>query len=569
MFGISFVAPRMRRKSSVLAVLSTLAAFSLAACSGHDVADTSGQSTGQSDPQNSVPADTTGSGGDTAAPGPVVPAGSELAEGAPGQPLGAEGAPQVGSLGFALQSTGPGVKSANLISLDGDWPSWSGQYTGIWFDSSKNQLHIPAPAWPGQIISGVRRFDVPLQANREYSLTLSATDSDAAAMIFLLGYSGELLEITNATTGVTAAWAGARLKDELRFVAPSGVAGFFIQVQNAWSATSATNLAANLSTANEVADGSVAMQQVSSAQLGSPNFALGDRPLGYDALFFGDEFDGNSLDRSKWCTRYDYGGGPPLQVPDGECTKFNAMGVLDYANASEEQRYRDFNEWGWPLHVVSDGTIKLLATKSLTTSWYAKYEAAALRGKKVFKPDWQTSYFVTARIKLPDVKGTWPSLWLNPSLEPYGIAQWPPEIDVFEAPLNRVEETRNSLVQTVQGSGAQWDWNWSNRYWDTDPNYNTQWNTYHGNENLRDRWLVVSAEWTAGHVCFYIDSLKTNCQKYRWITNGYQEANPASLLINLAIGGPWAGRYGVEDEKFPTQFELDWVRIYRKGPANY
>jgi beta-glucanase (GH16 family) len=543
----------------------SLVALALAACSDNNSGPIAGDAAPGGVSDGAAGSDTTSASGQ----GPVVPAGSEVAEGAPGQPLAVGEAPAADSLGFSLQSLGPGEKSANLISLDGDWPSWSGQYTGIWYNGSTGQLHIPAPAWPGQIISGVRRFEVPLEAGKEYALSLSATDDDAAAMIFLQGYSGELMDITNASTGVSAAWAGAKLKEELRFTAPNGVAAFFVQVQSAWNTTSATNLAANLTTATETATSPVIAQAVTTTQLGSTNFALGDRPSGYDALFFGDEFDGNSLDRSKWCTRYDYGGGPPLQVPDGECTKFNAMGVLDYANASEEQRYRDFNEWGWPLHIVSDGTIKLLATKSLTTNWYAKYESAAIRGKKVFKPDWQTSYFVTARIKLPDVKGTWPSLWLNPSLEPYGIAQWPPEIDVFEAPLNRVEETRNSLVQTVQGSGAQWDWDWSSRYWDTDPNYNTQWNTYHGTENLRDRWLVVSAEWTAGHVCFYIDSLKTNCQKYRWITNGYQEANPASLLINMAIGGPWAGRYGIEDEKFPTQFELDWVRIYRKGPANY
>ncbi|MGB7181182.1 MAG: glycoside hydrolase family 16 protein, partial [Burkholderiaceae bacterium] len=459
-------------------------------------------------------------------------------------------------------------KSANLISMAGDWPSWSGQYTGIYYDGGSNQLFIPAPAWPGQMITGVRRFDVALQEGVEYSLSLTATDSQAATIIFLFNNWGQLIDVKDLNTGIISAWAKARSSTPLRFIAPAGVSGFYLQVQNAWSATAATNMATSLVNASETVTPPLT-QQPSVTVSGASPFALGDRPSGYDALFFGDEFDGNSLDRSKWCTRYDYGGGPALQVPDGECTKFNAMGVLDYANAFEEQRFRDFNEWGWPMHVVGDGTIKLLATKSLTSNWYAKYEAAALRGKKVFKPDWQTSYFVTARVKLPNVKGTWPAIWLNPSLEPYGVAQWPPEIDILEAPLNEVEETKETLVQTVQGSGAQWDWDWSSRHWDVDPDFNTQWNTYKGSQSLRDRWLVISAEWTSGHVCFYIDSLKTSCMKYRWITNGYQEANPASLLINLAIGGPWAGRYGIDDAKFPTQFELDWVRVYRKGPANY
>jgi len=550
--------PATRSAIAVLCAISVLAA-----CSGDSnslsTAPATGDQGGTTGGQPGTPGEQPAPA-DAASDGPVVPDGSQVADGAPGQPL-ANTAPEGDEIMVGLQANGPGEK--NLISMAGDWPSWSGQYTGIYYDGATNQLTIPAPAWQGQIITGVRRFDVGLDAGKEYSLSLTASDNDAAVIIFLLDQSGQIINVTDATTGVSAPWAGAREKNELKFVAPSGVYGFYIQIQNAWNATAATNLAANLDVA---ATGGRDTQDTGD---GGVQLAWGDRPAGYDVMFFNDEFDGSQLDRTKWCTRYDYGGGPPLQVADSECTKFNAMGVLDYANAFEEQRFRDYNEWGWPLHVVNDGTIKLLATKSLTSNWYAKYEAAAIRGKKVFKPDWNTSYFVTARVKLPNVKGTWPSIWLNPSLEPYGIAQWPPEIDIFEGPLNEVEETKETLVQTVQGSGAQWDWNWSTKHYGTDPKYNKQWDTYYGTESLRERWFTVSAEWTRDNVCFFIDNQQTTCQRYRWITNGYQEANPASLLINLAIGGPWAGRYGIDESKFPTQFELDYVRVYRKGPANY
>ncbi|MGC1440765.1 MAG: hypothetical protein WA888_09165, partial [Burkholderiaceae bacterium] len=385
----------------------SFALLSAAACSDSGLTPTT--PTGDpvsSDPStdfaNSVPADNSTTGLQLI--GPVVPAGSEVAEGAPGQQIVQGSLPQPGAISFGLQSSGsgPGEKSANLISMAGDWPSWSGQYTGIYYDGGSNQLFIPAPAWPGQMITGVRRFDVALQEGVEYSLSLTATDSQAATIIFLFNNWGQLIDVKDLNTGITSAWAKAKSSTPLRFIAPAGVSGFYLQVQNAWSATAATNMATSLVNASETVTPPLT-QQPSVTVSGASPFALGDRPSGYDALFFGDEFDGNSLDRSKWCTRYDYGGGPALQVPDGECTKFNAMGVLDYANAFEEQRFRDFNEWGWPMHVVGDGTIKLLATKSLTSNWYAKYEAAALRGKKVFKPDWQTSYFVTARLKFPNL----------------------------------------------------------------------------------------------------------------------------------------------------------------------
>jgi hypothetical protein len=39
-------------------------------------------------------------------------------------------------------------------------------------------------------------------------------------------------------------------------------------------------------------------------------------------------------------------------------------------------------------------------------------------------------------------------------------------------------------------------------------------------------------------------------------------ANPASLLLNLAIGGAWAGRHGVDDTLFPTALEADYVHVF-------
>ena len=75
-------------------------------------------------------------------------------------------------------------------------------------------------------------------------------------------------------------------------------------------------------------------------------------------------------------TRLDFGGGPPLQIPDDFCTRFNGQGTADFANAVENQRFRDINREGEPLHVVSDGTLKLRA--SLTGATFdQRFEAAA------------------------------------------------------------------------------------------------------------------------------------------------------------------------------------------------
>lgn len=111
-----------------------------------------------------------------------------------------------------------------------------------------------------------------------------------------------------------------------------------------------------------------------------------------------------------------------MQIADTECTKFIGQGTGDYANEDENQRFRDINALGQDLHVVSDGTIKLMATNT-SSRQYQPYEAAALHSKFVFKPDAATSYYITSRVVLPDVLGVWPAFYLNPSLEPDGNVQ--------------------------------------------------------------------------------------------------------------------------------------------------
>jgi len=285
---------------------------------------------------------------------------------------------------------------------------------------------------------------------------------------------------------------------------------------------------------------------------------------GYDTLVLADEFLGASLDRSKWCTRLPYGGGPALQIPDAECTKFIGQGTGDYANEPENQRFRDINNLGEPLHVVSDGTIKLRATNT-SDRQYQPFEAAALRSKFVFKPDANTSYYVTSRVILPEVLGIWPAFYLNPSLEPLGQAQWPPEVDIFEAPINgSTGENETTLVQHAQVQGAQTD-SGSSEWTFGAPGFNTVWGFWTASENLRNRWIEIGAEWTENQVCYFVDGLKTGCENYRWVTNDGTPANPATVVMFLAVGGPWAGSNGINYDAFPTALEVDHIRVYRKS----
>lgn len=292
-----------------------------------------------------------------------------------------------------------------------------------------------------------------------------------------------------------------------------------------------------------------------------PSPPTGDdhHPAGY-TLWFNDEFDGTQLDRTAWCTRYIYGGGASPQLPDPECQR-NGEGTLDFLN-DEQQRYVDTNRSGQTMHVVENGTLSLRATKTRTDSW-ASYEAAMIRSKRTFAPNSDNSYYVTARVMLPNVRGTWPALWLNPDRDANGRLSWPPEIDILEGPLNEVEDRADMLHQTTQIRGRQTA-SGAQEITFSAPEFNRQWGNYHAGRSLRDVWIEVGAEWTATGVCYFVDGYRTMCENYRWVDNNGAAVGPAHVLLNLAIGGQWAGRHGIADDKFPTQMRVDYVRVYRK-----
>lgn len=290
-------------------------------------------------------------------------------------------------------------------------------------------------------------------------------------------------------------------------------------------------------------------------------------------LVFGDEFDGTSLDRAAWCTRYQYGGGAVLQPGyDAPACTAAGGGTLDFLN-DEQQRFRDVTthlpdgrgtplpagQQGEPLHVVSGGVLSLRATRTGADPAYARYEAGMIRSRREFKPSADESLYLTARVRLPDVKGSWPAFWLAPGVRS-GSAQWPPEIDIFEGELNRNGDNDNMLHMNAIGTHAGGE-----VYYRSDE-YPDNW--YRSkNGSIRGKWLEVGLEWTDTSACYFVDGKKINCRRSRWLDNAGNPANPAPVLLNLAVGGSWAGRNGIEDERFPMSFDIDHLRVYSTKTA--
>lgn len=310
-------------------------------------------------------------------------------------------------------------------------------------------------------------------------------------------------------------------------------------------------------------------------------------------LIFSDEFDGDTLNRDKWCTRLPYGKAdsqPDLQVEDTACRgPLGWEGSLNHLWTTQEQeRYVDFNSAGVALHELSGGVLHLLANPAAVGSPIYEgavpdpaeplsylYEAAMIRSKRELAPSKGETLYIVAQVKLPSVKGTWPAFWMVPGWGDDEHLETPPEIDIFEGPLNENGENADMIRISALVSNGQTNSPTNDRVITySSSTYDREWAHYEpaNKRSLRDRWLVIAAEWKQGSVCFYVDGQKVVCENYEWVYDRDPEAppstpllpaNPAVLLLNLAIGGTWAGSNGVApDSAFPTSYDIDFVRVY-------
>lgn len=279
-------------------------------------------------------------------------------------------------------------------------------------------------------------------------------------------------------------------------------------------------------------------------------------------LLWSDEFNGTSLDRSLWCTRFAHGGGAPLEIDDPECTGPGGKnGTGDFLK-DERQRYRDHNARGEALHVVRDGHLALRATETGSDD-YASFESAMIRSKLALRPSATESYYITARVRLPSVRGSFAALWLSSGYGDNGVLDWPPEIDILEAALNGVEDTEEMVRVGVAAKGEQTD-SHKEEITAHGPHFDDKWNNFTADRSLRDVWLDIATEWTeAGH-CTYINGELVQCGNYRWVNNVGELANKGNVILNLAVGGSWAGRHGVDGDT-PMAMDVDYLRVFKKN----
>jgi beta-glucanase (GH16 family) len=285
----------------------------------------------------------------------------------------------------------------------------------------------------------------------------------------------------------------------------------------------------------------IALSSPSGAEPGQEPSGTGSYvPSGY-SLVFNDEFNDTQLNRAKWATRYIY-----------------ANGTLDHL-VGEAQVYRDNDN-----HLMHDGMLSLTARRV-----GSGYESGMIRSLWEFKPAPDTSYYLEARARMPAGKGVWPAFWLNSGYTSTGRLNWGPEIDIFEFVVDGIEENPPSRPKNMVHSNAiTHSGKIPSTTTYTHPNYQRVWNLFRADADLTAGFHTYGLLWTDAEVSFYVDGVLTNTRTYPWIYDSDgTPAGPAHILLNLAIGGDWAGRHGIDDSAFPQALDIDWVRVYSRTAA--
>lgn len=237
-------------------------------------------------------------------------------------------------------------------------------------------------------------------------------------------------------------------------------------------------------------------------------------------LVWSDDFDGTGkIDRDKWTV-----------VRGNGCPQLCGFGNNERQTYTGKKRNLR----------IEDGKLVIEAHKRKTYT-SAKVTTQQFDGWKYGK--------ISVRAKLPRGIGTWPAIWMLPDVNSYG--NWPQsgEIDIMEH-----VGFREGVVHGTVHTEA----------------YNHKINTQKGAEikvpDAADAFHTYSIEWNEAHISWSIDG-QQYYQFNKLEGDGSEEwpfDQPFHLILNLAVGGDWGGREGVDRNAFPTRFEIDWVKIWQQ-----
>jgi uncharacterized protein YjdB/beta-glucanase (GH16 family)/methyltransferase-like protein len=236
-------------------------------------------------------------------------------------------------------------------------------------------------------------------------------------------------------------------------------------------------------------------------------------------LVWADEFNGTSLDQTKWA--YDLGRG---------CNQPSGCG---FGNG-EEQSYTNL-----PKNIsVAGGNL------TITAIFDNPEPGAAFSSAKIQTLGLKTFQYgkIESRMKLSSGQGAWPAFWM--------LAQsnnWPytGEIDIMEA----------KHKNPTQVLGTVHHYNGFNTGQLTTPDLSAAFHTY------AIEWEKDEIRWYFDGALYHRATPQTTGGAWPFNNTG----NPFYLIYNLAVGGlgtPFTGNQAFNQADFPTNLQVDYVRVY-------
>jgi len=231
-------------------------------------------------------------------------------------------------------------------------------------------------------------------------------------------------------------------------------------------------------------------------------------------LQWNDEFEGNTLDKSKWAIGLPWGG------TDGTGRHHNEQ----YASYIMDDDI-----------AVRDGDLHLTTQKRDVTDKKGRvfnYTEGLITTSKSFRT--QYGYFeIRAKMPTEAGAGTWPAFWTLSD-------GWPPEYDIIEywGSDNRIHQG----TVTLNADGSQ------------------RWDSFHQQNASISGWHTFGLEWGPGYQHYNIDGKITNSIYGEHLASEQKHY----LLLNSGVDARRPPRPGTT---FPNDFIVQYVRVYARPDA--
>jgi len=236
-------------------------------------------------------------------------------------------------------------------------------------------------------------------------------------------------------------------------------------------------------------------------------------------LIFSDEFNGTSIDSSKWNTAQTWG--PDLVIND----------ELQYYVDTLTNPDTGFNPFSFDGESLTISAIKTPENMRANAN-NQPYLSGVLTTAGKFD---MTFGYVETRMDFPSGTGMWPAFWMLSS-EFEGLK---PQLFIAEA------------------NGAKPDSVFHNyNYHDGDGNLRSpgQWQVT--DEDFAEGFHTLGVSWKAEELLFFVDGQA----RYRIV--GENVSSQAMYLIaNLAVGGIWTGAPD-STTTYPAELKIDYIRVY-------